>query len=71
MRQLKTLVALASFIAGAAVTLNAQPAPKTSGFRDMFLEQLQDVETEVVGLAEAMPEEKYNWRPRRPTNHRP
>jgi uncharacterized damage-inducible protein DinB len=29
----------------------------------MFLDQLKDVETKVVGLAEAMPEEKYGWRP--------
>jgi uncharacterized damage-inducible protein DinB len=29
----------------------------------VFLEQLKDVETKVTGLVEAMPEEKYNWRP--------
>jgi uncharacterized damage-inducible protein DinB len=47
----------------AAVSLSAQPPAKTAGFRDMFLDQLKDVETKIVGLAEAMPEEKYNWRP--------
>ena len=29
----------------------------------MFLGQLKDVESKVTGLVEAMPEEKYNWRP--------
>src|SRR5262249_54339469 len=32
-------------------------------FRDMALYQLKDVEGKVVGLAEAMPQEKYGWRP--------
>ena len=63
MRQLQSLVSLALFCAGVGVHVSAQPAPKTAGFRDMFLEQLKDVETKIVGLAEAMPEEKYNWRP--------
>jgi uncharacterized damage-inducible protein DinB len=63
MRQLQILVALALLCTGAAVNLHAQSAPKTAGFRDMFLDQLKDVETKVTGLVEAMPEEKYNWRP--------
>jgi len=63
MRQFLSLAALALFCVCGTFNLNAQPAPKTSGFRDMFLDQLKDVETKVVGLAEAMPEEKYNWRP--------
>ena len=51
--------------AGCAVTsLDAQPAAaKISGFRGQFLDQLKDVETKIVSLAEAMPEEKYSWRP--------
>src|SRR5579864_3654024 len=57
MRQLQSLAALALFCTGATLNVDAQPAPKTAGFRDMFLEQLKDVETKVVGLAEAMPEE--------------
>ena len=51
MRQLQSLVALALLCAGAAVNLHAQSAPKTAGFRDMFLGQLKDVETKVTGLA--------------------
>lgn len=56
-------MALALFCTGAAVNLYGQSLPKTAGFRDMFLDQLKDVETKVVGLAKAVPEEKYNWRP--------
>jgi uncharacterized damage-inducible protein DinB len=63
MRELQSLAALALFCAGGGVNLHAQSSAKTSGIRDMFLEQLKDVDTKVVGLAEAMPEEKYNWRP--------
>jgi uncharacterized damage-inducible protein DinB len=63
MRQLQSLVALALFCTSAAVNLHGQSTPKASGFRDMFIEQLKDVETKVTGLVEAMPEEKYNWRP--------
>ena len=51
-------------LACSSAALNAQTtAAKTPGFRDLFLEQLKDVETKVVGLAEAMPQEKYTWRP--------
>jgi uncharacterized damage-inducible protein DinB len=54
---------LALLAACAIVPSQAQPAPKSPGAREMFLDQLKDVESKVVGLAEAMPEEKYGWRP--------
>ena len=38
-------------------------APPTSGFRAEFLGQLAELEKKVVSLAEAMPQEKYTWRP--------
>jgi uncharacterized damage-inducible protein DinB len=41
---------------------NLPPAPK-SGFRAEFLHDLDDVSKKIVSLAEAMPAEKYNWRP--------
>jgi uncharacterized damage-inducible protein DinB len=41
----------------------AAPAPPTSGFRAEFLRQLDDVEKKLVDLAQAMPQEKYTWRP--------
>jgi uncharacterized damage-inducible protein DinB len=48
-----------------AATLCAQqaPPPPTSGFRAEFLRQLDDVEKKMVALAEAVPQEKYSWRP--------
>ena len=65
MKPLTRLLFLPLVFAGAAVTLTAQPAApaKVPGFRGLFLEQLKDVETKIVSLAEAMPQEKYTWRP--------
>ena len=64
MRHATNLFGMLLLSAAAVVTLNAQPAAtKTPSFRDMFLSQLKDVESKVVGLAETMPEEKYTWRP--------
>src|ERR1700682_2972321 len=45
MRQLQSLVSLAIFCAGAVFNVSAQPAQKTASFRDMFLDQLKDVES--------------------------
>lgn len=47
--------------AGTFVAL-AQDAPQT-GFRADFLRQLADVQKKVTSLAEAMPQDKYGWRP--------
>jgi len=63
MRQIANVAAFCLLSACAAVSLRAQTPAKASGFRDMFLGQLKDVESKVTGLVEAMPEEKYNWRP--------
>ncbi len=64
MKPLTRLLFLPLIFAGAAVTLPAQPAPaKIPGFRGLFLDQLKDVESKIVSLAEAMPQEKYTWRP--------
>lgn len=64
MKFLTRLLFVPLVFACGAVTLTAQPAPgKAPGFRDLFLDQLKDVESKVVGLAEAMPQEKYTWRP--------
>jgi uncharacterized damage-inducible protein DinB len=41
----------------------AVPAPPKSGFRAEFLQDLDDVQKKIVSLADAMPAEKYNWRP--------
>ena len=47
---------------GAASTQPAGPVP-TSGFRAEFLQLLDEVEEKLVSLAEAVPAEKYSWRP--------
>ncbi|MEP6591265.1 MAG: DinB family protein [Gemmatimonadota bacterium] len=39
--------------------VNATPAM----LRDAYLDNMKEVETKVVGLAEAFPQEKYSWRP--------
>jgi uncharacterized damage-inducible protein DinB len=65
MKHLTRLLFLPLVFAGAAVTLTAQPAApaKIPGFRGLFLDQMKDVESKIVSLAEAMPQEKYTWRP--------
>ena len=39
------------------------PTAATTPFRADFLANLDDVQSKIVELAAAMPEEKYNWRP--------
>ena len=39
------------------------PPPEATGFRAEFLRQLDGVEKKLLDLAQAMPEEKYSWRP--------
>ena len=64
MKLLTRLLFLPLVFAGAAVTLTAQPSPaKVPGFRGLFLKQLDDVQSKIVSLAEAVPQEKYTWRP--------
>lgn len=41
----------------------APPAAPTAGPRAEFLRLMEDAETKLVRLAEAMPAEKYTWRP--------
>jgi uncharacterized damage-inducible protein DinB len=42
---------------------NASPAPPTSGFRAEFLNELKYEEDRFIRLAQAMPADKYTWRP--------
>ncbi|MFY9583212.1 MAG: DinB family protein [Candidatus Acidiferrales bacterium] len=56
------VLAAASAFAQTAATPAASPAP-TAGFRAEFLNELAGVEKRFVGLAEAMPADKYTWRP--------
>lgn len=41
----------------------AAPAQTVVGFRDEYLEELRGASKELTMLAEAMPAEKYGWRP--------
>jgi uncharacterized damage-inducible protein DinB len=49
-------------VAALALPAVAVDAP-TSGFRAELLGDLDALEKKIVGLAEAIPEEKYSWRP--------
>lgn len=49
--------------APAAPAVPAVPAARPAGFRGEFLAQQDNVEKEILGLAEATPADKYGWRP--------
>jgi uncharacterized damage-inducible protein DinB len=65
MRLTARLLFLPLVLACGAASLVAQstPAKVVPGFRGLFLKQLDDVQSKVVSLAEAVPQEKYSWRP--------
>lgn len=54
--------ALATGLAATALAAQAPQAPQ-AGWRAEFLNSLNGVEQKYVGLAQAMPWEKYSWRP--------
>ena len=66
---LTLLVALPLLAQGGAATPAAAPAAPAasdaspSGFRADFLKEWNALEKKFVGLAEAIPQEKYTWRP--------
>lgn len=66
---LTLLVALPLLAQGGAATPAAAPAAPAasdaspSGFRADFLKEWASLEKKFVGLAEAIPQEKYTWRP--------
>lgn len=45
------------------LSLGAIVIPARAGMRELFLQQLGDVEKKVNGLAQAVPADKYSWRP--------
>jgi len=58
------------FVLGAAFTASAIPGlaqdastAKTYDFRSQAVVELEGVQQEIVSLAQAMPQEKYTWRP--------
>ncbi|HEY3173778.1 MAG TPA: DinB family protein [Thermoanaerobaculia bacterium] len=57
------LVFASSVALGQTTTPAAPSAATVSGLRADIIWQLTDVEKKLVALAEAMPQEKYGWRP--------
>lgn len=68
-RNLVTLLMLVFMVAQSTVSAYAQgeqapkPVAPSMGFRAEFLKQLDDVEKKTIDLAQAIPQEKYAWRP--------
>jgi len=62
MRKLSPIILLLSLT---ILFVSSLPAPGQTpqGFIPEYLQQLDDIQTKIVGLAEAMPEAKYTWRP--------
>jgi len=58
-----SLLALALALTAAVAPAFAQAAPAAYGFRQRALVELKNVQTEIVSLAQAVPAEKYTWRP--------
>src|SRR5450631_2715015 len=58
-------LALASIVllAASALARAQAPAAPTTGFRADFLGQLDDVSKKILDLAQAVPADKYAWRP--------
>jgi uncharacterized damage-inducible protein DinB len=60
-----SILVLAMALAGGATAHARQSADKQTGyaFRQRAVVELRQVQQEIVSLAEAMPQEKYTWRP--------
>lgn len=57
------VVAFRSAVALGQTTAPAAPSAAPSGLRADVIWQLSDVEKKLVSLAEAMPQDKFGWRP--------
>jgi uncharacterized damage-inducible protein DinB len=58
----RVIIAFGIFLSLAVCPIYAQEVP-TSGLRAELLKQLEAVENKLVELSEAVPAEKYSWRP--------
>ena len=64
MKQFATLLFVLFASSGAIGTVEAQQAStKVAGFKGIFLNDWNDSENKLVQLAEAIPADKYSWRP--------
>src|SRR5688572_32676252 len=57
------IVAIATTLHLATTAADAQVAPKGTGFKAEYLAELSVAEDHLVHLAEAIPADKYTWRP--------
>jgi uncharacterized damage-inducible protein DinB len=57
------VAALAVLISVSAAAAPQQNGNRKNGFRSDFLAELEEVQSKVLGLAEATPESKFAWRP--------
>ena len=57
------LLLVSSPVLGQAAPSAAPSAPAVSGLRADVIWQLNDLEKKLVSLAEAVPQDKYGWRP--------
>src|SRR5262245_38853331 len=46
-----------------APTSGASPAPIPFDYKAKFLDDMKDLQSKFVGLAQAIPQDKYTWRP--------
>ena len=63
MRRSAVRLALALPLLMAPVGVRAQTPTAAAAFRSEYLKQLDDTEKKLVSLAEAIPQDKYSWRP--------
>ena len=63
MRRSAVRLALALPLLLAPAITRAQGATAAAAFRAEYLKQLDDTEKKLVALAEAIPQDKYGWRP--------
>src|SRR6186713_1341674 len=59
----RTVLALVALALPAGAFAQADAAAAPSPLKAMYLQELADVQTKIKALAEAIPEEKYGWRP--------
>lgn len=63
MRRTVVRLALALPLLAAPALARAQAPSAAAAFKSEYLKQLDDIEKKLVQLAEAVPQDKYGWRP--------
>jgi len=60
---LALVLAVAALVTRSSAQAQSSAQPSSYGFRQRAVVELKDVQKEIVALAQAMPQEKYTWRP--------